>query len=46
VSQHFGKDIDDPSLYDLVLNTDGWGRDQVAGLVLDALRARLTAERR
>ena len=35
----FGVDPNDPSLYDLVVNTDSLGHDAAAALVVDALHA-------
>ena len=35
----FGVDPDDPSLYDLVVNTDSLGQDSAVKLVIDALHA-------
>jgi cytidylate kinase len=36
---YYGIDIDDLSIYDLVLNTARWGPDEVLGLLVDAVDA-------
>lgn len=36
VMAHFGKDIDDPSLYDLVINTDHFKDDMIVAIVGEA----------
>jgi len=38
VKSHFGRDIDDPHTYDLVINTDQIGPQTAAALVMEALR--------
>lgn len=38
VKSHFGRDIDDPHTYDLVINTDRISAETAATLVLEALR--------
>jgi cytidylate kinase len=37
IKNHFGKNIDDPLLYDMVLNTDRMTYDQAAQLIADAV---------
>ena len=41
VKARFGRDIDDPHLYDLVINTDRMSPAAVARLIIDALHGRL-----
>lgn len=38
VKSHFGREIDDPHTYDLVINTDHIGSETAATLVIEALR--------
>jgi cytidylate kinase len=38
VKSHFGRDIDDPHTYDIVINTDQISPDTAATMVLDGLR--------
>jgi len=45
VRANFAADLDDPHLYDLVINTDHFDADTVATLVLRALHLRLRAPR-
>jgi cytidylate kinase len=37
VREHFNKDTTDPSLYDLVLNTERFSVEQCADLIVEAL---------
>jgi cytidylate kinase len=42
VKDFFGKDIHDPHLYDIVLNTDRVGLKEMAEVVVDMIRQRMT----
>jgi cytidylate kinase len=44
LKQHFGKDIDDPMLYDLVINTDRISHGEAARLIGDAVVHQLQLE--
>ncbi|MGD1030667.1 MAG: cytidylate kinase-like family protein [Opitutaceae bacterium] len=45
VTSHFGRDIDDPHTYDLVINTDRISPGAAAAMVLDGLRHRMSTAR-
>jgi cytidylate kinase len=46
LKEHFGKEIDDPLLYDLIINTDGLGYDDAARLIGDEVIHRFHLDRR
>ncbi len=41
IGHHFGVNPDDPTLYDLVVNTATLGLDGASALVVDALRSKI-----
>jgi cytidylate kinase len=44
LKEYFGHDIDDPHLYDLVINTDELSYEKVAGLIADSVVQRFDLE--